>query len=90
MIAFSRLSESSPTASVDTYMPVKEAADYAGYNTQYLRRLLQSGSLEGIKVGQMWLVKAASLDEYLNSIRNADDRRYGPRVYQEYIERQEG
>ncbi len=74
----------------DTYMPAQAAADYSGYNLQYIRRLLNNGSIEGRKVGQVWLVRVASLDNYLNSVRKTDDRRYGPRVYQEYIERQEG
>ncbi len=73
----------------DAYMPAQAAAEYSGYNLQYIRRLLSSGSLEGVKVGQVWLVKIASLDAYLKSLRKTDDRRYGPRVYQEFIERQE-
>jgi hypothetical protein len=32
---------------------VKVAAFHSGYNIQYLRRLLCSGALEGIKIGQM-------------------------------------
>ncbi|MBN1428198.1 MAG: hypothetical protein JXB07_07425 [Anaerolineae bacterium] len=52
MIAFSALADSSKTAPVDVYLPIKAAAEYSGYNTQYLRRLLQSGLLQGDKVGQ--------------------------------------
>ena len=73
----------------DAYMPAQAAAEYSGYNLQYIRRLLSSGSLEGVKVGQVWLVKVESLDAYLKSVRKSDDRRYGPRVYQEFIEKQE-
>jgi excisionase family DNA binding protein len=73
----------------DVYMPAQAAADYSGYNLQYIRRLLNGGVLEGVKVGQVWLVKVASLDAYLKSVRKTNDRRYGPRVYQEYIESQE-
>lgn len=89
MIAFSALADSSKTAPVDVYLPVKAAAEYSGYNTQYLRRLLQSGLLQGDKVGQVWLVKVSSLNAYLKSVREAGDRRFGPRVYQEYVESQE-
>ena len=74
----------------DAYMPAQAAAEYSGYNLQYIRRLLNSGSVEGRKVGQVWLVKVSSLDSYLKSVRTSDDRRYGPRVYQAYVERQEG
>jgi excisionase family DNA binding protein len=80
---------SSPSAKADTYMPAQTAAEYSGYNLQYIRRLLVSGAIEGVKVGQVWLVKVSSLNEYLNSIRKTSDRRFGPRVYQEYIESQE-
>ena len=64
-------------------------SEYSGYNLQYIRQLLVSGATEGVKVGQVWLVKVASLNEYLNSVRQTRDRRFGPRVYQEYIESQE-
>jgi hypothetical protein len=53
---------------------------------QYIPRLLVSGAIEGVKVGQVWLVMVSSLNEYLNSIRRTSDRRFGPRLYQEYIE----
>jgi hypothetical protein len=48
---------SSPSDKADTYMPVQTAAEYSGYNLQYMRRLLVSGAIEGVKVGQVWLVK---------------------------------
>ena len=35
------------------------AAEYSGYNEQYLRRLLRAGRLEGIKIGQVWLIETA-------------------------------
>ena len=34
-------------------IPVKVAAFHSGYNVQYLRRILRSGILDGIKIGQM-------------------------------------
>ena len=78
-----------PSDQPDAYMPAQAAAEYSGYNLQYIRRLLSTGSIEGVKVGQVWLVKVESLDAYLKSVRKSDDRRYGPRVYQEFIEKQE-
>jgi excisionase family DNA binding protein len=74
----------------ETYMPAQEAAEYSGYNLQYIRRLLSRGIVNGRKVGQVWLVRVSSLDEYLASIRGSDDRRYGPRVYQQYIDERQG
>ena len=60
-------------------MSVRAAAEYSGYNVQYLRRLLRFGELDGIKIGQVWLVRIASLDLYLERASGRDDRRLGPR-----------
>lgn len=88
MFSFSLPKDGQVSASANTYMPAQDAATYSGYNLQYIRRLLNSGTIDGIKVGQVWLVKVASLDAYLRSVRQSNDRRFGPRVYQEYIEGQ--
>jgi excisionase family DNA binding protein len=58
---------------------VKAAAEFSGYNVQYLRRLLRNGRLEGIKIGQVWLIEMASLDHYLRNGNLQRDRRCGPR-----------
>jgi len=84
MISFSLPTDSS--GSSDTFMSVQDAATYSGYNAQYLRRLLVSGDIEGSKIGQVWLVKVTSLDAYLKEVRQGGDRRYGPRVYHEFVE----
>ena len=60
-------------------LTVQAAADVTGFNVQYLRRLLRSGALEGIKIGQMWLIDMESLETYLEHIENTSDRRCGPR-----------
>ena len=39
---------------INQHITVKAAAEFTGYNTQYLRRMLRSGALGGIKIGQMW------------------------------------
>jgi hypothetical protein len=70
---------------LDTHMSMQAAAEYSGYNVQYLRRIVRAGIIDGVKVGPVWLVEIASMDAYLKSVRQMDDRRYGPRVYQEYI-----
>ncbi len=41
------------------HITVQAAAEVTGYNIQYLRRLLRSGALEGVKIGQMWLIEVA-------------------------------
>ena len=38
---------------INGHVTVQAAADVTGYNIQYLRRLLRSGKLEGIKIGQL-------------------------------------
>ncbi len=38
------------------------AASYSSYGTQYLRRMLQTGKLEGTKIGQLWLVEKGAAD----------------------------
>ena len=46
---------------------------------------MRTGAVEGIKVGQMWLVSIGSLDAYLKDMQRSGDRRFGPRVYQAYM-----
>jgi excisionase family DNA binding protein len=82
MTAFSDLHDVSAGVVLDNHMSIQAAAQYSGYNLQYLRRLLRAGAIKGLKVGQVWLVKIASLDAYLEQVRALGDRRYGPRVYQ--------
>ena len=64
---------------INGHVTVQAAADVTGYNIQYLRRLLRSGKLEGIKIGQLWLIEMHSLEKYLQHVENASDRRCGPR-----------
>ena len=60
-------------------MSVKAAAESSGYSIQYLRRLLRNGRLDGIKIGQVWLIEMASFESYLRNSQMLCDRRYGPR-----------
>jgi excisionase family DNA binding protein len=64
---------------VEKYISVQAAADVTGYNIQYLRRLLRSGALKGVKIGQIWLIKMQSLETHLQHIETTSDRRCGPR-----------
>jgi excisionase family DNA binding protein len=61
------------------HITVQAAADVIGYNIQYLRRLLRSGTLEGIKIGQIWLIELQSLESYIQHVETTSDRRCGPR-----------
>jgi excisionase family DNA binding protein len=58
---------------------VKDAAFLSGYNTQYLRRMLRSGVLRGVKIGQMWIVDKAALDLYIEKAQVSTDQRFGPK-----------
>jgi hypothetical protein len=61
------------------HISVQAATEISGYNAQYLRRLLRAGKLDGVKVGQVWLVDLDSLQEYFGSALSSNDLRYGPK-----------
>ncbi len=64
---------------IEKYISVQAAAEATGYNILYLRRLLRSGKLEAIKIGQIWLIEMHSLETYIQRIESTLDRRCGPR-----------
>jgi len=63
---------------VNNCISVKAAAGKTGYSQQYLRRLLRSGKLIGLKLGQVWLIELDSFEEYLDKVGNSQDQRFGP------------
>ena len=63
---------------LEQHLSVRAAAQTFGYNEQYLRRLLRGGRLEGAKIGQVWLIKLASLEAHLRNGLTRHDRRFGP------------
>ncbi|MGB7876878.1 MAG: helix-turn-helix domain-containing protein [Anaerolineales bacterium] len=64
---------------LNNHISVQVAASYSGYSTQYLRRLLRTGKLEGTKIGQVWLVDKGAFDLYITQAQNATDQRFGPK-----------
>jgi excisionase family DNA binding protein len=64
---------------LDNIISVKAAAEYSGYSSQYLRRLLRLGKLAGLKLGQMWLIDMDSFELYLSEVGNSPDHRFGPK-----------
>jgi excisionase family DNA binding protein len=64
---------------LNNLISVKSAARISGYSLQYLRRLLRTGRLIGLKVGQLWLIEKTAFDTYLEKNTEASDRRYGPK-----------
>ncbi len=63
---------------LNNHISVKAAAAFSGYSLQYLRRLLRNGKLDGVKIGQLWLIDKFTLDTYIEDSKNIDDGRYGP------------
>ncbi|MBN1536870.1 MAG: hypothetical protein JW908_09080 [Anaerolineales bacterium] len=61
------------------HIPVQSATEMSGYNAQYMRRLLRAGKLDGLKVGQVWLIDLASLQTYFSSAISSNDLRCGPK-----------
>ena len=55
------------------HISVQAATEIVGYNAQYLRRLLRTGKLDGVKVGQVWLIDLASLQTYFSCALNSID-----------------
>ena len=60
------------------YLTVKSAADYSGYNQQYIRRLLRMGLFRTKKIGQIWLINQDCFLEYLDNAKQSKDKRFGP------------
>jgi excisionase family DNA binding protein len=58
---------------------VHAVAAYSGYSTQYLRRTLRSGRLDGTRIGQLWLVDKGALDTYIDRAQGSNDQRFGPK-----------
>ena len=64
---------------LNNHISVGAASQYSGYSLQYLRRLLRSVRLSGLKIGQSWLIDKYVFDSFLESTQVSQDRRYGPK-----------
>ncbi len=62
------------------YLEVRKANMQFKYSGQYLRKLLRNEKLQGIKIGQVWLISYDSLLEYIKEATITNDFRFGPRV----------
>ena len=58
---------------LDNIISVKAAAEFSGYSSQYLLRLLRLGKLAGLKLGLVWLIEMKSFDWYFSEVRNSQD-----------------
>ena len=77
-MASRRFLETSAGIVLEWHLSVEAAAKHFGYNEQYLRRLLREGRLDGVKIGQVWLIKLASLEIHMRKGYLAQDRCFGP------------
>ncbi len=68
-----------PPQVLNKHISVQVAAFYSGYSLQYLRHLLRTSKIEGIKIGQLWLVDKGALDIYIEKAQEATDQRFGPK-----------
>ena len=71
--------EASISQILNNHISVQVAAFCSGYSTQYLRRLLRTGKLEGVKIGQTWLIEKSALDVYFEQAQDATDQRFSPK-----------
>jgi len=63
---------------INNHITVQVAAEYSGNSLQYIRRLLRTSKLAGIKIGQVWLIEKAAFEAYLEKAIQTVDRRFGP------------
>ncbi len=75
MVSFNQTS----TIVLNNLISVKSAVAFSGYSLQYLHRLLRTGKLGGLKIGQLWLIDYAALETYLGKVNEVSDRRFGPK-----------
>jgi hypothetical protein len=69
----------SPLFFLETHLTVQIAAEISGYNAQYLRRPLRTGTLNGDKIDQIWLIRKTSLEKYLKKTQRDNDQIFGPK-----------
>jgi excisionase family DNA binding protein len=73
MVSFNQTS----TFVLNNHVSVKTAATLSGYSLQYLRRLLRTGKLNGVKIGQLWLIDKIGLAAYLETTIKIRDGQFG-------------
>ena len=71
------LASLSKTFALDNCISVKIVAECSGYSSHYKRRLLRLGKLDGLKLGQTWLIDKAAFEAYLKKACETSDRRFG-------------
>ena len=50
---------------LDGYLTTRQASHKSGISQAHIRRLMETGKLQGLKVGRDWLVLTVSFENYL-------------------------
>ena len=50
---------------IEGYLSTKQASLKVGLSQDHVRRLLERGTIEGVKIGHDWLLLVDSLDHYM-------------------------
>lgn len=81
MLKSSRQSYSFSGGDVPTWraLSIKEASEISGYNEEHLRRLVRAGKIESARIGRVYLIRADSLERFMEEVSSSDDARLGPR-----------
>jgi excisionase family DNA binding protein len=66
---------------LNNLISVKAAAMHSNYSLQYIRRLLRTDKLTGLKIGQLWLIDKTAFEVYLKNACKSSDQRFGPKNY---------
>ena len=64
---------------LNNLISVKAAAMHSNYSQQYIRRLLRTDKIAGLKIGQLWLIDKTAYEAYLKNANKTSDRRFGPK-----------
>ena len=50
---------------LNEFISTEEAAEKLKYHVEHVRRMMREGSIEGVKIGRIWLVKRIALDGFM-------------------------
>ena len=50
---------------IDGYLTTDQASEHSGISQAHLRRLLETGTINGVKTGRDWLVRVDALEYYM-------------------------
>jgi excisionase family DNA binding protein len=60
------------------WMTTQEAAEYSGYDIQYVRRLARQSRIGAVKKGRDWWIDVEKFTAYLRTMIESEDGTRGP------------